>query len=77
MRKLSIVMVPSSPFHKQLTYKLCGAEHHSRGPQLLGNSIVSQHFMEPEGSIPNSQEPSTCPYPEPHQSCPHQPILTN
>jgi hypothetical protein len=23
---------------------------------MLGHSIVSQHFMEPEGSIPNSQE---------------------
>jgi hypothetical protein len=32
---------------------------------LLGHSIVSQHFMELEGSIPNSQELSTCPYPEP------------
>jgi hypothetical protein len=27
---------------------------------MLGHSIVSQHFMEPEGSIPNSQELSTC-----------------
>jgi hypothetical protein len=26
-------------------------------------SIVSQHFMEPVGSIPNSQELSTCSYP--------------
>jgi hypothetical protein len=25
--------------------------------------IVSGHFMEPEGSIPDSQELSTCPYP--------------
>jgi hypothetical protein len=32
---------------------------------MLGHSIVSQHFMEPEGSIPNSQELSTCSYPEP------------
>jgi hypothetical protein len=31
---------------------------------MLGHSIVSQHFMEPEGSIPNSQELSTCSYPE-------------
>jgi hypothetical protein len=44
---------------------------------LLGHSIVSQHFAEPEGSIPNSQELSTCPYPEPDQSSPHHPILTN
>jgi hypothetical protein len=45
-----------------------GAEHYSRDPLLLGHSIVSQHFMEPEGSIPNSQELSTCLYPEPEQS---------
>jgi hypothetical protein len=31
---------------------------------MLGHSIVSQHFMEPEGSIPNSpQQLSTCSYP--------------
>jgi hypothetical protein len=41
---------------------------------MLGHSIVSQHFMEPEGSIPNSQELSTCSYPEPDQSIPHHPI---
>jgi hypothetical protein len=27
--------------------------------------------MEPEGSLPHSQEPATCPYPEPAQSSPH------
>ena len=29
--------------------------------------------MEPEGLLPHSQEPSTCPYPEPGRSipCPH------
>jgi hypothetical protein len=41
---------------------------------MLGHSIVSQHFMEPEGSIPNSQELSTCCYPEPDQSSPYHPI---
>jgi hypothetical protein len=30
---------------------------------MLGHSIVFQHFMELEGSIPNSQELSTCSYP--------------
>jgi hypothetical protein len=30
--------------------------------------------METEGSIPNSQELSTCSYPEPNQSSPHHPI---
>jgi hypothetical protein len=32
--------------------------------------------MELEGSIPNSQDMSTCPYPEPDQSSPHHPILS-
>jgi hypothetical protein len=41
---------------------------------MLGHSIVSQHFMEPEGSIPNSQELSTCSYHELGQSSPHHPI---
>jgi hypothetical protein len=30
--------------------------------------------VEPKGSIPNSQELSTCPYPEPYHSSPHHPI---
>jgi hypothetical protein len=32
--------------------------------------------MEPEGSLPHSQEPATCPYPEPDQpsSCPPIPL---
>jgi hypothetical protein len=38
---------------------------------MLGRSIVSQHFMEPERSIPNSQQLSTCSYPYPDQSSPH------
>jgi hypothetical protein len=37
---------------------------------MPGHSIVSQHFMEPEGSKPNSQELSTCFYPESDQSSP-------
>jgi hypothetical protein len=41
-----------------------GAEHYSRGHQLLDHSIVSQHFMEPKGSIQNSQALSTCSFPE-------------
>jgi hypothetical protein len=41
---------------------------------MLGHMIVSQHFMEPVGLIPNSQELSTCSYREPDQSSPHLPI---
>jgi hypothetical protein len=32
--------------------------------------------MEPEGSLPCSQEPSTFPYPEPDQSSPYRTILS-
>jgi hypothetical protein len=32
--------------------------------------------MEPEGSLPCSQEPSIGSYPEPDQSNPHRPILS-
>jgi hypothetical protein len=30
-------------------------------------SRYSPHFMEPEGSLPHSQIPATCPYPKPDQ----------
>jgi hypothetical protein len=36
---------------------------------MLGHSIVSQHVMEPEGSMPNSQELSTWSYPEHNSEC--------
>jgi len=29
--------------------------------------------MQPEGSLPSPQQPSTCLYPTPHQSCPRHP----
>jgi hypothetical protein len=36
----------------------------------------SQHFIEPENSLPCSQESSTGPYPKPDQCSPYQPILS-
>jgi hypothetical protein len=32
--------------------------------------------MEPESSLPCTQEPSTGPYPDPDQSSPHQAVLS-
>jgi hypothetical protein len=54
---------------------------HRAGPflgsrQLCSYSRTSQHFMEPEGSLPCSQEPSSGPYPEPDQSNPYHNILS-
>jgi hypothetical protein len=49
----------------------------SRGflEKLTVSQLVKKfpHFMEPEGSLPHSQEPATCPYPEPAQSSPCPP----
>jgi hypothetical protein len=60
----------------QLTNWFCGAEYHSKGHQLCSHSVDSQHFMEPEGSLPRSQELSNCTYPEQHQSSPQHSILS-
>jgi hypothetical protein len=53
-----------------LTY---GAEPFLRSRQLCSHSGTSQHFIEPEGSLPCSQQPSTGPYPESDQSSPIPP----
>jgi hypothetical protein len=47
-----------------------------RSCQLCSHSRTSQHFIEPGGSLPCSQEPSTGPYPEPDQSNPYHSILS-
>jgi hypothetical protein len=51
-----------------------GAEPFRRSRQFCSYSRISQHFMEPEGSLSCSQEPSTSIYPEPYQSNPYNPI---
>jgi hypothetical protein len=53
-----------------------GAEPFLRSRQLCSYSRTSQNFMEPEGSLPCSQEPSTGPYPESDQSNPYHTILS-
>jgi hypothetical protein len=60
-----------------LTHSLThGAEPFLRSCQLCSCSGTSQHFMEPGGSLPYSQDPFTGPYPEPDQSNPYHPILS-
>jgi hypothetical protein len=40
------------------------------------SQYCSEHFMEPEVSVPRSQRLSTCTYPEPDQSSPQHSILS-
>jgi hypothetical protein len=47
-----------------------GAEPFLRNRQLCSYSRTSQHFMEPEGSLRCSQQPSIGPYPESDPSNP-------
>jgi hypothetical protein len=51
-----------------------GAEPSLRSRQLCSYSKTSQHLMEPEDSLPCSQEPSTGPNPQPDQSKQYHPI---
>jgi hypothetical protein len=49
---------------------LHGAESLLRSEPVLSQTRNSQHFMEPEGSLPHSQSPANCPYPEHARSSP-------
>jgi hypothetical protein len=57
------------------TNSLCAAESFFRSSQLLGYLRNSEHFMEPEGTLPCSKEPSTGPCPEPEESNSYHSIL--
>jgi len=45
--------------------------------QFSASQEIPPYFMEPESSLPHSQVPATCPYPEPARSSPytHIPLL--
>jgi hypothetical protein len=53
-----------------------GAQPFLRSRPFCSNSRASQHFMEPERSLPRSREPSTGPYPKLDQSNPYHTILS-
>jgi hypothetical protein len=63
----------SKIYNVQLTHR---ARYFLRSCQLCSYSRNSQNFMEPEGLLPCSEEPSNGPYPEPDKSNPHHPILS-
>jgi hypothetical protein len=55
--------------------KSMGAEPSLGSPQLHNYWRISQNYMEPEGSLSCSQDPTTSSYPEPHESSPYHPNL--
>jgi hypothetical protein len=71
------LLEPFYPFHMFkaiLSHLTHGAEPFLRSRHLCSYSRTSQHFMEPEGLLSCSQEPSIGPYPEPDQSNSCHPI---
>jgi hypothetical protein len=73
---LSCKCSPQHPVLKHSQYLLThGTELFLRSRQLCSHSRTSQHFMEPEGSLPCSKEPSICPYPEPYRPNPYHLLL--
>jgi hypothetical protein len=70
-RSLDFIDVPVS----KCNHSLMEMSPFLRRRQLCSYSRTSQHFMEPEGSLSCSQEPSSGPYTEPDQSNPYHHIL--
>jgi hypothetical protein len=68
-----LIMRSDIIFTHSLTH---GAEPFLRSCELCSHSRTSQPFMEPEGSLPCPQEPSTVPYSEPVRSNSYHPILS-
>jgi hypothetical protein len=57
-----------NPYSRVLLEKLTISQLVKKFPAFYGT-------LEPEGSLPHSQVPATCPYPEPAQSSPYPHIL--
>jgi hypothetical protein len=70
LRRVAVEKLTHSLTHS-LTH---GAEPFLRSCQLCTHSRTSQRFMEPESSLPRSQEPSTGPYPQPDRSNPYHTV---
>jgi hypothetical protein len=69
----SIIVSWFMKIFKLITTYLHGAQSFLRSLQVLRWSRNSPRFTEPEGSLPHSQMPATCPYFELDRSnpCPH------
>ena len=59
----------------KLNYLLHKAESFLRSQTVLSYSRNSLYFLKPEGSLPHSQAPNTCPYTEPEHFSPCLPNL--
>ena len=65
----------TSQLVSRLIYITYSMEHSPSGE--ASSQEIPSHFVESEGSLPHSQVPATCPYPEPVRSSPypHIPLL--
>jgi hypothetical protein len=68
---LRVASFYNEPITKYLTNQLTKQQH-----QFSSHSIISQHFMEPEGWLPRSQELYSHSFPELDKYKPHQTVVT-